>query len=406
MAMKKNDNLAKIAADLVREYKTEENLFGANGIFKELKKRVLEAALEGEMQAHLGYERHERSNNPNSRNGYGTKQLQTEDGQLAINVPRDRDASFTPEIVAKRETGFREFDDKILALYGRGSSTADIQAHLEELYGMNISSSFISSVTTSVKSDVLAWRSRPLEPLYMVVYLDAIVVKVREDKQIKNKAIYLALGLTTDGHKELLGMWMSENEGAKFWLNVMTELKNRGVQDILIACVDGLNGFPEAIEAVFPKTTVQLCIVHMVRNSLRFVGWKDKKSVAAALKKIYTATTIENAEVALDEFAEKWDDKFPSISRSWRAHWVNIIPFLDYPLDIRKAIYTTNAIESLNMTLSSVIKNKRLFPNDDSVFNILYLALENISKKWTMPIKDWNSAMNQFMIKFQDRISI
>jgi transposase-like protein len=240
----------------------------------------------------------------------------------------------------------------------------------------------------------------------MVVYLDAIIVKVRDNNQIKNKAVYLALGLTTEGHKELLGMWMSENEGAKFWLNVMTELKNRGVQDILIACVDGLNGFPEAIEAVFPKTTVQLCIVHMVRNSLRFVGWKDKKSVAADLKKIYTATTVENAERALDDFAQKWDEKFPSISRSWRAHWGNVIPFLDYPLDIRKAIYTTNAIESLNMTLRSVIKNKRLFPNDDSVFNIIYLAIDNISKKWTMPIKDWNSAMNQFMIKFDDRISI
>lgn len=400
------DNLSEIAEQLVKEYKTEDNLFGSNGIFKELKRRVLEAALEGEMEAHLGYERHERSSNPNSRNGYGKKHLQTEDGQLAIKVPRDRDASFTPEIVGKRETGFREFDDKILGLYARGSSTTDIQAHLEELYGMEISSSFISSVTTAVKSDVQAWRSRPLEPLYIVVYLDAIVVKVREEKQIKNKAVYLALGLTTSGHKELLGLWMSENEGAKFWLHVMTELKNRGIQDILIACVDGLNGFPEAIEAVFPQTTVQLCIVHMVRNSLRFVGWKDKKSVAADLKKIYTATTVEDAQIALDDFAKKWDDKFPSISRSWRANWVNVIPFLDYPLDIRKAIYTTNAIESLNMTLRNVIKNKRLFPNDDSVFNIIYLAIDNISKKWTMPIKDWNSAMNQFMIKFEDRISI
>ena len=321
-------------------------------------------------------------------------------------MPRDRDASFTPEIVAKRQTGFREFDDKILAMYGRGASTGDIQAHLAKLYGMEVSDSFISNVTMSVKADVLAWRSRPLEPLYMVVYLDALVVKVREDKQIKNKSVYLALGLTVDGQKELLGMWMSENEGAKFWLNVMTELKNRGVQDILIACVDGLTGFPEAIEAVFPKTTVQLCIVHMVRNSLRFVSWKDKKSVAADLKTIYSATTIENAEQALNDFAKKWDDKFPNISRSWRNHWVNIIPFLEYPQDIRKAIYTTNAIESLNMTIRSVIKNKRLFPNDNSVFNILYLALENISKKWTMPIRDWKSAMNQFMIKFEDRISI
>ena len=232
------------------------------------------------------------------------------------------------------------------------------------------------------------------------------MVKVREDKQIKNKSVCLALGLTTVGHKELLGMWMSENEGAKFWLNVMTELKNRGVQDILIACVDGLTGFPEAIEAVFPRTTVQLCIVHLVRNSLRFVGWKDKKLVAADLKKIYASTTHENAEQALADFAEKWDTKFPSISRSWKNHWQHVIPFLDYPEDIRRAIYTTNAIESLNMTIRSVIKNKRLFPNDDAVFNILYLALQNISKKWTMPIKNWNSAMNQFMIKFEDRISI
>lgn len=404
MATKVIDNLTEIAERLVREYKTEDNLFGANGIFKELKKRVLEAALEGEMHSHLGYSRHERSSNSNSRNGYGKKNVQIEDGLLEINVPRDRDASFEPEIVGKRETGFHEFDETIIKFYGRGASTSDIQAHLKDLYGMQVSDSFISSVTTSVKSDVLAWRSRPLEPLYMVVYLDAIVVKVREEKQIKNKAVYLALGLTTDGHKELLGMWISENEGAKFWLNVMTELQNRGVQDILIACVDGLTGFPEAIEAVFPKTTVQLCIVHMVRNSLRFVGWKDKKAVASDLKKIYTATTVENAEQALEDFAKKWDDKFPSISRSWHAHWVNVIPFLDYPKEIRKAIYTTNAIESVNMTLRKVIKNKRLFPNDDSVFNIIYLAIDNISKKWTMPIRDWNSAMNQFMIKFADRM--
>lgn len=285
MSLKRNENLSEIAKQLVKEYKTEENLFGSKGVFKELKRRVLEAALEGEMQEHLGYARHARSANENARNGYGRKHVQTEDGQLAIRVARDRDASFTPEIVGKRETGFREFDDKILALYSRGSSTSDIQAHLAELYGMEISSSFISNVTSSAKSDVLAWRSRLLEQLYRVVYLDALVVKVREDKQIRHKAVYLALGLTTAGHKEVLGMWMSENEGAKFWLNVMTELKNRGVEDILIACVDGLTGFPEAIAAVFPRTTVQLCIVHMIRNSLRFVGWKDKKMVAGDLKK-------------------------------------------------------------------------------------------------------------------------
>jgi putative transposase len=269
----------------------------------------------------------------------------------------------------------------------------------------DVSSSLVSSVTDAVIDDVKAWQARPLDALYPIVYLDCIVVKVRENRRIINKAVYLALGINLDGHKELLGMWMSENEGAKFWLSVLTDLKNRGLQDILIACVDGLTGFPDAIEAVYPQTQVQLCIVHQIRNSLRYVGWKERKAVAADLKKIYGASTVAEAELALAEFGEKWDAKFPSISASWLRNWERLIPFFAYPEDIRRVIYTTNAIESMNMTLRKVIKNKRVFPSDESVYKLLYLAINNVAKKWTMPIRNWSGAMNWFMIEFGDRIT-
>ena len=284
-------------------------------------------------------------------------------------------------------------------------STRDMQAQLKELYGVDISATLISNVTNEVIEEVKGWQGRPLDKLYPIVYLDALMIKVREDKRVTNKAFYLALGVNLEGQKELLGIWVSQNEGARFWLTVLTELKERGVEDIFIACVDGLTGFPEAIETVYPKTQVQLCIVHMVRNSLRFVGWKNRKAVAADLKAIYGASTLDEAELALSAFSDKWDSAYPSISKSWFSHWETITPFFNYPEEIRRAIYTTNAIESLNASLRKVIKNKRVFPSDDAVLKQLYLALKNISKKWTMPIRNWKDAMNCFMIIFEERMT-
>lgn len=404
---KQKDVLQSLAEGIVKEYKTKEALFGESGFVKELQKRLYEAALNGELTDHLGYEKHAKSTmQSNSRNGYGTKTLKGEHGDVELQVPRDREGSFEPQLISKRQTRFDGFDDKIISMYARGLSTQDIQAQLQELYGVEVSSSLISNVTDNVIDDVRAWQSRPLSSVYPIVYLDCIVVKVRQDKRIINKAIYLALGVDLEGQKELLGMWVSQNEGAKFWLSVLTELKNRGLNDIFIACVDGLTGFPEAIETVYPKTKVQLCIVHMVRNALKYVSWKDRKELAADLRKIYTSATLDEAELALEAFAEKWDRQYPSISQSWLKHWENIIPFFDYPADIRKAIYTTNAIESMNMTLRKVIKNKRVFPSDESVFKVLYLAINNISKKWKRPIHNWKAAMNRFMIEFGDRVPV
>ena len=296
-------------------------------------------------------------------------------------------------------------DDKIISLYARGMSTRDIQDQLKDLYHVDVSATLISNVTDEVIDVVKSWQSRPLDKIYPIVYMDALVIKVQQDKRVINKAFYLALGVNTEGQKELLGIWISENEGAKFWLNVLTEIKNRGVSDIFISCVDGLTGFPEAIETVFPKTKVQLCIVHMVRNSLRYVGWKERKAVAADLRFIYTADTLDAAELALTSFCEKWDKSFPAIGKSWLAHWDHITPIFSYSKEIRKVIYTTNAIESLNGSLRKVIKNKRVFPSDDAALKLLYLALENISKKWTMSLHNWKDAMNQFSIMYEDRLN-
>ena len=387
MAMKV-DNLTQLAESLVKEYKTKEALFGKDGVAYELQKRLYEAALRGELTDHLGYEKHARHpDGENARNGSYSKVLQGEWGERILDIPRDRRGEFEPTLISKGQTRFDGFDDKILALYARGMSLPDIRGHLQEQYGVSVSTSFLSTVTDAVMDDVKAWRSRPLSAVYPIVYLDCIVLKVRDNKRIVNKAVYLALGVGLDGQKELLGMWMSENEGAKFWLSVLTELKNRGLNDIFIACVDGLTGFPEAIESVYPRTQVQLCIVHRVRNSLKYVSWKDRKALVTDLKKIYQASTVEESELALTDFAEKWDSKYPCVSASWRHHWERIIPFFAYPAEIRKVIYTTNAIESMNMTLRKVIKNKRVFPSDDAVYKLLYLAINNISKRWTMPIQ-------------------
>lgn len=366
-------------------------------ILKGLVKSLIEAAMNAELDHHLGYEKHEKrpSSVDNARNGRSTKKVKGDFGEAEILVPRDRKASFEPKIVAKGQRRWDGFDDKIIAMYSRGMSTRDMQSALKEMYGVDVSPTLISDVTDAVMDDVRAWQSRSLDAVYPIVYFDAIVVKVHDNKRIVNKAVCLALGVNTQGHKELLGMWVVENEGAKFWLCVLTELKNRGMKDIFIACVDGLTGFPDAITGVFAQTKVQLCIVHLVRNSLKYVVWKDKKELAADLVKIYRSATVAEAELNLAEFGEKWDGKYPSISTMWQRHWLNIITFFDYPPEIRKVIYTTNAIESLNMTVRKVIKNKRAFPSDDSMLKLVYLALKNIEKKWTMPIRDWGLAANR-----------
>ena len=393
---------------LMKDYKNPEDLIGETGLLKQLTKQLLERAMQAEMTEHLGYEKNipAKKKTTNSRNGTYQKRVKGEFGNLDITVPRDRDSSFEPIILPKGQSRFTGFDDKIIALYARGMTTRDIQAHLEEMYGVEVSPTLVSQVTRAVQEEVTLWQNRPLEEIYPIVYLDAIRVKVRQENRVINKAVYLAIGVNLDGIKEVLGLWTAETEGAKFWLQVVTEIKNRGVQDIFIACVDGLKGFPEAIETVFPDTQVQLCLVHMVRHSLNYVSWKQRKEVAGDLKAIYQAPTLEEAEMNLELFEEKWDKSHPSIGKSWRRNWERISPLFSYPPDIRKAIYTTNAIESVNMSLRKVTKNRGSFPNDDSMLKLLYLALKNIEKKWTMPIRNWKLALNQFTIIFEDRMPI
>lgn len=391
---------------LLSNYKKPEDLIGENGLLKQLTKALVERALAAEMEAHLGHAKHEAVTNPtgNARNGKSSKTLKGEFGELPIEIPRDRHGSFEPQLIPKHQTRWSGFDEKILSLYARGMTVREIQGHLEEMYGTEVSPTLISSVTDAVAEEVKAWQSRPLDALYPIVYLDCIHVKVRDGGTVRAKAVYLALGINMAGEKELLGIWIAQTEGAKFWLQVVTELKNRGVQDIFIACVDGLKGFPEAIETVYPKTAVQLCIVHLVRYSLNYVSWKLRKEIALDLRAIYAVATVDEAEQRLGEFEEKWGPAYPSIAQSWRRNWVRIIPFFDYPPEIRKVIYTTNAIESVNMSLRKIIKNRGSFPSDEALLKLFYLALNNISKKWSMPIRDWKAALNRFTIQFEDRI--
>lgn len=393
---------------LMKDYKNPEDLIGETGLLKQLTKQLLERAMTVEMTEHLGYEKHASAGKKisNSRNGSYQKRIKGEFGNLDIAVPRDRDSSFEPVIIPKGQSRFTGFDDKIIALYARGMTTRDIQAHLEEIYSVEISPTLVSQVTKAVAEDVEQWQNRPLDEIYPIIYLDAIRIKVRHDGRVINKAVYMAIGVNLEGLKEVLGLWTAETEGAKFWLQVVTELKSRGVKDIFIACVDGLKGFPEAIETIFPETQVQLCIVHMVRHSLNYVSWKQRKEVAADLKTIYQAPTVEQAEIQLEKFETKWNTSHPAIGKSWRRNWERITPLFSYPPDIRKAIYTTNAIESVNMSLRKVTKNRGSFPSDASMLKLLYLALQNISKKWTMPIRNWKSTLNQFTIIFEDRMPI
>jgi putative transposase len=396
----------EVLNELLKEYQKPEDLLGKDGIFKQLQKRLLEKAMGAELTVHLGYDKHDPAgrNSGNSRNGTSPKTLKGEFGHLELETPRDRNGTFEPLIVAKGQRRFEGFDHAILSLYSRGMTTREIEGHLLDIYGVEVSPTLVSQVTEAVCADVKVWQDRPLEEVYPIVYFDALWGKVREDGQVAKVAVYLALGITMTGQKEILGMWAARSEGAKFWLNVLTELKNRGVKDIFIGCVDGIKGFPEAMETVFPATQVQLCLVHMVRNSLSYVGWKERKTVAADLKAIYRAATVAQAEQALEAFAQKWDKKYPSISKSWRTHWPELITFLKYPEEIRKAIYTTNAIESVNRSLRKITKNRGVFPNQESLLKLYYLALERAAKKWTMPIQNWSQALNRFAIEFGDRM--
>jgi len=407
VAKRKKDRTDELLAELVKG-KSPEEILGEGGILKQLTKRLVENALEGEMTEHLGYEPHaaEGKHTGNSRNGKGGKTIHTESGSVGIDVPRDRTGTFEPQLVRKRQRRLEGFDDKVLSLYARGMTTRQIQGHLKELYGTEVSPALISTVTDAVLDDVKAWQNRPLDQVYPIVYLDALHLKIRTDGTVQTRAVYLALGVNLEGHKELLGLWIGEKEGSKFWLSILTELRNRGVHDILIACVDGLTGFPEAIASEFPKTQVQLCIVHMVRNSLRYVSWKERKIVARDLRAIYTSSSAESAQAALDAFAEKWDDRFPSISRSWQDRWQQVIPFFAYPPEIRKVIYTTNAIESMQSQLRRVTRQRGAFPTPESAKKVLYLALDRISKRWSRPIRDWVAALNHFAIVFEDRIPL
>ena len=385
-----------------------QDLLKQGGFLHQLTGRLVERALDAEMTDHLGYEKHaaEGKRSGNSRNGRSAKTLKSEAGDVEVRVPRDRSGTFEPALVPKHERRLPALDDKILALYARGMTTRDIQGHLEELYHTDISPTLVSNVTAAILDEVTAWQNRPLDAVYPVLYLDALFVKVRHEGHVKSKAVYLALGINLDGEKELLGLWIAETEGARFWLGVLTELKNRGVEDVLVCCVDGLMGFEEAIQTVFPLTLVQLCIVHMVRGSLRFVNWADRKAVAADLRAVYRAPTEAAGRAALVEFGTAWDARYPLVRPAWERHWDALSVFFAFPAEIRRVIYTTNAIESLNRGLRKVLKTRGSLPSDEAVTKLLYLALQRASENWTRPIQNWPQALNHFALHFEGRVPL
>ncbi len=395
--------MRELAEEMAKDLKTPEDL---SAFSAQLKKIMVEAALGAEMEEHLGYGLHsvDGNNTGNSRNGRTRKNLKGDHGEIEIETPRDRNGTFEPLMVKKGQRRITGMDEQILCLYAKGMTTRDIVDAFDEMYGAEVSATLVSRVTNAVIEQVTEWQERPLDDVYPIVYLDCIVLKIREDKRVVKKSVYLALGVNLEGHKELLGIWIGENEGSKFWLSILTELRMRGVEEILIACVDGLTGFPEAIEVEYPKAKVQLCIVHMVRNSLKYVTWKDYKQVTTDLKKIYRSATEEEALRELENFGETWDKKYPSISRSWNRHWANLITIFDYPEDIRKAIYTTNAIESLNSVIRKATKKRKVFPNNNAALKVVFLATEAASKKWSMPIHNWKQALNRFVIEFEDQL--
>ena len=394
--------------ELLSHCKKPEDLTGPDGLLNQLTGALVGRMLDAELTDHLGYEKHDAAGRGtgNSRNGHSKKTLKTEQGDVEVQVPRDRGGSFEPKLVAKRQTRLEGFDDAILSLYGRGMTVREIQGHLKSLYKVDVSPDLISRVTDAVLEDVRAWRNRPLEPVWPILILDALVLKVRDKGTVRNKSAYVALGIGLDGRKQVLGLWVEEAEGAKLWLSILTELKNRGVEDVLLACCDGLKGFPDAIEVSFPKAVVQTCIVHLIRNSLRYVSWKDRRKLAQELKPVYTAGTREAAETAMDTFEAAWGGFYPQVVRSWRANWERVVPFLEFPEPIRRVIYTTNAIESLNASLRQVLSPRRHFPTDDAALKVLYLAIVNREERWTRPPKGWSQALQHLCVHFQGRLPV
>jgi putative transposase len=403
---KKKEIRQELLEELLREYKNPEDLIGEEGLLKQLTKALLEKVMSTELTHELGYEKHDKeaTKGKNRRNGTTKKTVRSKHGEIALDIPRDRDGEYEPVMIKKHQRRFDGFDDMILSLYARGVSTRDIRSHIQELYGIDVSADLVSSVTDGVKDLVREWQTRPLDEVYPIVYLDAIRVKIRHEGTVQNRCIFVAIGVNFEGKKETLGFWSAENEGAKFWLSVLTEMRNRGVNDFWIACVDGLKGFSEAIEAIFPQTITQLCIVHQIRASLRYVTSRDKKALMADLKLVYTAATEEEALAALDAFEAKWGAKYPIVVRSWRTNWPKISPMFRFTHEIRKAIYTTNVIESLNYSLRKVTKTRAAFPNEDAAMKLLWLGIQNAAKRWTRPIREWGVAMNQFTIMFEGRM--
>jgi len=391
--------------ELIKDYKKPEDLIGETGLLKQLTKALMERALGAELTDHLGYEKHDPAgyHSGNSRNGTTAKTVKGDFGEIEVETPRDRNGSFEPQILRKHQTRFDGFDDKILSMYARGMTTREIQGHLQQMYGVEVSPALISGVTDAVMDEVKAWQSRPLEPIYGLLFLDALYVKMRHEGRVENRAVYVAMGVDLEGRKDVLGLWTSSNEGAKFWLGVLTELKNRGVKDVLIACIDGLKGFPQAVEAVFPEAKVQLCIVHLVRASLNYVSWKERKQVAADLKAVYRAASERQAEQELTEFIAKWGGRYQTIGKLWKENWERVIPFFEFPEDVRRVMYTTNAVESLHMSLRKIIKTRGSFPSEDAAVKLLYLALRNVSAKWDT-IQHWKQAMNHFQMLWGERI--
>lgn|SRR5437764_1842530 len=391
--------------ELIKDYKKPEDLIGETGLLKQLTKALMERALGAELTDHLGYEKHDPAgyHSGNSRNGTTAKTVKGDFGEIEVETPRDRNGSFEPQILRKHQTRFDGFDDKILSMYARGMTTREIQGHLQQMYGVEVSPALISGVTDAVMDEVKAWQSRPLEPIYGLLFLDALYVKMRHEGRVENRAVYVAMGVDLEGRKDVLGLWTSSNEGAKFWLGVLTELKNRGVKDVLIACIDGLKGFPQAVEAVFPEAKVQLCIVHLLRASLNYVSWKERKQVAADLKAVYRAASERQAEQELTEFIAKWGGRYQAIGKLWKENWERVIPFFEFPEDVRRVMYTTNAVESLHMSLRKIIKTRGSFPSEDAAVKLLYLALRNVSAKWDT-IQHWKQAMNHFQMLWGERI--
>jgi putative transposase len=389
--------------DFFKQFKSGKEL---TDFLTQLQKRGIEKMLEGELDGHLGYNRHEQTEASNARNGYGKKKIKTSFGESEIRVPRDRDASFNPIIVPKRESMVEGIEEVIVSLYAKGMSVSDIEDQIKDVYKFNVSSSTISRITSRVAEDIVSWQNRPLDPVYLIVWMDGIVFKVRENSKVINKTVYIAVGLNTNGLKEVLGMWLGKHESAAYWMSVLTDLKARGVEDILITATDNLNGFTQTIHAVFPSAATQVCVVHQIRNSCRYVVWKDKKEFTQDLKHVYAAPNREAALAALNDLEQKWNSKYTYAIKSWKENWNELTVFFDFPLEIRQIIYTTNLIENLNGKIRKYTKNKLSFPNDDAVLKSVYLALREASKKWTMPIRNWGMVLNQFLTIFENRVRL